>query len=34
MARPVTTNLVIGGHEWYTWRQLLYDFLTTVAFQH
>jgi enterochelin esterase-like enzyme len=31
---PFTTDLVIGGHEWYTWRQLLYNFLTTVAFMH
>ena len=31
---PVTTKLVTGGHEWYTWRQLLYNFLTTVAFRH
>jgi enterochelin esterase-like enzyme len=31
---PYTSDLVIGGHEWYTWRQLLYNFLTTVAFLH
>jgi enterochelin esterase-like enzyme len=31
---PFTTDLVTGGHEWYTWRQLLYNFLTTVAFLH
>jgi enterochelin esterase-like enzyme len=31
---PFTTDLVIGGHEWYTWRQLLYNFVTTVAFKH
>lgn len=31
---PFTTDLVTGGHEWYTWRQLLYNFLTTVAFMH
>ena len=31
---PFTSDLVTGGHEWYTWRQLLYDFLTTVAFRH
>jgi enterochelin esterase-like enzyme len=31
---PVGMDMVIGGHEWYTWRQLLYNFLTTVAFQH
>lgn len=30
---PFTTDLVLGGHEWYTWRQLLYNFLTTVAFK-
>jgi len=23
-----------AGHEWYTWRQLLYDYATTVAFRH
>ena len=31
---PFTSDLVTGGHEWYTWRQLLYSFLTTVAFKH
>jgi enterochelin esterase-like enzyme len=31
---PFTTDMVTGGHEWYTWRQLLYNFLTTVAFKH
>jgi enterochelin esterase-like enzyme len=31
---PVTTDLVTGGHEWYTWRQLLDNFVTTVAFKH
>jgi enterochelin esterase-like enzyme len=31
---PFTTDLVTGGHEWYAWRQLLYNFLTTVAFLH
>jgi enterochelin esterase-like enzyme len=31
---PFTTDLVTGGHEWYTWRQLLYNFVTTVAFRH
>jgi enterochelin esterase-like enzyme len=25
---------VTGGHEWYTWRRLLYNFVTTVAFKH
>ena len=29
---PVTTNFVHGGHEWYTWRILLKDFLTRSAF--
>lgn len=31
---PFTTDLVTGGHEWYIWRPLLYNFLTTVAFRH
>lgn len=31
---PYTTDMVTGGHEWYTWRQLLYNYLTTVAFKH
>jgi enterochelin esterase-like enzyme len=31
---PFTTDMVTGGHEWYTWRQTLYNFLTTVAFKH
>ena len=31
---PFTTDMVTGGHEWYTWRQTLYSFLTTVAFKH
>lgn len=31
---PFTNDMVVGGHEWYTWRQLLYNFLTTVAFKH
>jgi enterochelin esterase-like enzyme len=29
---PVTTDFVHGGHEWYTWRILLKDFLTRTAF--
>ncbi len=29
---PVTPDFVNGGHEWYTWRILLKDFLTRVAF--
>jgi enterochelin esterase-like enzyme len=31
---PFTSDIVTGGHEWYTWRQLLYNYLTTVAFKH
>jgi enterochelin esterase-like enzyme len=30
---PYKMDLVTGGHEWYTWRQLLYDYLTTMAFK-
>ena len=30
---PFTDDRVNGGHEWYTWRQLLHDYLTTVAFR-
>jgi len=29
---PVATDFVHGGHEWYTWRILLRDFLTRTAF--
>jgi len=31
---PFTDDRIAGGHEWYTWRQNLYDFLTTMAFRH
>jgi enterochelin esterase-like enzyme len=31
---PYTVDLIPGGHEWYTWRQLLHDYLTTVVFKH
>ena len=31
---PYKLDLIPGGHEWYTWRQLLYDYLTTMAFKH
>jgi enterochelin esterase-like enzyme len=31
---PYTVDPMDGGHEWYTWRQMLYDFLGTVAFRH
>ncbi|HZC53032.1 MAG TPA: Ig-like domain repeat protein, partial [Mycobacterium sp.] len=31
---PVSTDFVTGGHEWYTWRQLLHDFTATLAFRH
>jgi hypothetical protein len=30
---PFTDDQIAGGHEWYTWRQLLYDYLTRVAFR-
>jgi enterochelin esterase-like enzyme len=30
---PFTDDQIVGGHEWYTWRQLLYDYLTKVAFR-
>jgi enterochelin esterase-like enzyme len=30
----VSTDFIQGGHEWYTWRQLLHDYLTTLAFRH
>ena len=31
---PYTVDPIDGGHEWYTWRQMLYDYLRTVAFRH
>lgn len=31
---PYSLDLVPGGHEWYTWRQLLSDYLTTMVFKH
>lgn len=31
---PVETDFIAGGHEWYTWRQLLHDFAATLAFRH
>ena len=31
---PFTDVRIDGGHEWYTWRQLLYDYATTMAFRH
>jgi enterochelin esterase-like enzyme len=31
---PYSLDLVPGGHEWYTWRQLLNDYLTTMVFKH
>ena len=31
---PFTDARLDAGHEWYTWRQLLYDYATTVAFRH
>ncbi len=30
---PYKIDLIAGGHEWYTWRQLLYDYLTTMVFK-
>jgi len=30
---PFTEARLDAGHEWYTWRQLLYDYATTVAFR-
>jgi enterochelin esterase-like enzyme len=31
---PFTDARLDAGHEWYTWRQLLYDYATAVAFRH
>ena len=31
---PFSDVRIDGGHEWYTWRQLLYDYATTMAFRH
>ena len=31
---PFTDSRIDGGHEWYTWRQLLYNYITTIAFRH
>jgi enterochelin esterase-like enzyme len=33
-AIPFTDARLDAGHEWYTWRQLLYDYATAVAFRH
>ena len=30
---PFTSDFVNAGHEWYTWRQLLYDFSSTLLFR-
>lgn len=30
----VSTDFILGGHEWYTWRQLQHDFMATLAFRH
>ena len=30
---PYKIDLIGGGHEWYTWRQLLHDYLTTMVFK-
>jgi hypothetical protein len=27
-------DLIDGGHEWYVWRRLLYDFASTLVFKH
>ena len=31
---PFSDDRIDGGHEWYTWRQLLLDYTTTIAFRH
>jgi enterochelin esterase-like enzyme len=31
---PFSTDFFDAGHEWYTWRQLLYDFSRTLLFRH
>jgi hypothetical protein len=31
---PFVNDLIDGGHEWYVWRQMLYDFASTLAFKH
>src|SRR5262249_25158129 len=31
---PFTTDFVNAGHEWFTWRELLYDFSSTLLFRH
>jgi enterochelin esterase-like enzyme len=31
---PYVNDLIDGGHEWYVWRQMLYDFASTMAFKH
>ena len=30
---PFTTDFLNAGHEWFTWRQLLYDFASTLLFR-
>jgi enterochelin esterase-like enzyme len=31
---PYTDYRIDGGHEWYTWREMLYNYITTIAFRH
>lgn len=31
---PFVDDRIDGGHAWYTWRQLLFDFGSTMAFKH
>ena len=31
---PYVAETMDGGHEWYTWRQMLHDFASTMAFKH
>jgi enterochelin esterase-like enzyme len=31
---PFVNDTIDGGHEWYVWRQMLYDFAATMAFKH
>ena len=30
---PFVDDTINGGHEWYTWRQLLHDYAANVAFR-
>ena len=31
---PFVDDTMDGGHEWYVWRQMLYDYVSTMAFKH